>query len=431
MNDLEPDKAVSQARGSSRPKTPRLAWIQVILASLLMLATLPGRTQGLGLVTEPLLKDLHLERVTYANINLWATLLGALACFPAGWAIDRFGLRRVTAMITLLLGLTVWKISVIGESLGLLFFLLLATRALGQSALSVCSITAVGKWFTRKVGLAMGIYSILLSVFFALAFKGIGYSIRKNGWRHAWLEVSIALIFVMTPLVLVALREPRIKPATVADEPEKDMVSSPSLTFEEALRTPAFWLFAGAAASFNLVSSGLGLFNQAVLAERGFNQETYYQFLAFSTLMSLLGQLLCGWLSSRCKYQTLTLIALAFYSIGLVNIPYVQNSAHLWLVAVLLGISGGMIVVIFFSVWSEAFGQKHLGRIQGAAQMLTVLSSGIGPVLFASCADRFHSYTPLILLLASAVFLLAIVARTVRLPDRRGTEAGLKLNVKL
>ena len=58
-----------------------------------MLATMPGRTQGLGLITEPLLKDLHIDRITYANINLWATLIGAVFCFPAGYLIDRFGLR--------------------------------------------------------------------------------------------------------------------------------------------------------------------------------------------------------------------------------------------------------------------------------------------------------------------------------------------------
>src|SRR5262245_24837150 len=106
-----------------------------------MLATLPGRTQGLGLVTEPLLADLHLDRVVYANMNLWATLLGALLCFPAGWAIDRLGLRWVTAVITLLLGLTVWRLGAIAGSSVMLFALLLSTRAFGQSALSVCSIT--------------------------------------------------------------------------------------------------------------------------------------------------------------------------------------------------------------------------------------------------------------------------------------------------
>ena len=69
-----------------------------------MLATMPGRTQGLGLITEPMLRDLHIDRVAYATINLWATLLGAAICLPIGRVFDRVGLRWTTAALTLLLG---------------------------------------------------------------------------------------------------------------------------------------------------------------------------------------------------------------------------------------------------------------------------------------------------------------------------------------
>jgi hypothetical protein len=67
----------------------RFGWVNVVVAAVVMLATLPGRTQGLGLITEPLLHDLQLDRITYANINLWATLLGAAICLPIGRVFDR------------------------------------------------------------------------------------------------------------------------------------------------------------------------------------------------------------------------------------------------------------------------------------------------------------------------------------------------------
>ena len=53
-------------------------WVVLGVAALAMVGTLPGRTQGLGLITEPLLRDLGLGRVAYAQINLVATLIGAL-----------------------------------------------------------------------------------------------------------------------------------------------------------------------------------------------------------------------------------------------------------------------------------------------------------------------------------------------------------------
>ncbi|MCI0423402.1 MAG: hypothetical protein L0312_30000 [Acidobacteria bacterium] len=55
-------------------------WVTLTVAALAMVGTLPGRTQGLGLITEPLLRDLQLDRVLFAQINLWATLMPAMAC---------------------------------------------------------------------------------------------------------------------------------------------------------------------------------------------------------------------------------------------------------------------------------------------------------------------------------------------------------------
>ena len=70
-------------------------WVVVGLAALAMVGTLPGRTQGLGLITESLLKDLQLDRVTFAEMNLWATLLGSFAAIAwlarSEWFNTAFG----------------------------------------------------------------------------------------------------------------------------------------------------------------------------------------------------------------------------------------------------------------------------------------------------------------------------------------------------
>lgn len=371
-----------------------------------MVATFPGRTQGLGLITEPLLADLQLNRLTYASMNLWATLLGALLCFPAGWAIDRFGLRWVTGGVTLILGVIVWRFGLVAANGALIFLLLLGTRAFGQSALSVCSIATVARWFPQRAGFAMGVYSILLSVLFAGAFGLVGFSLRTYGWRTAWAQIAFALI-VLAPVVVLLLKEPSAQ----GNREKLQEDSAVQLTLWQALRMPVFWIFAGAAAAFNLVSSGLGLFTEAVLGERGFSPKTYHNFLVVSTLMSLAGQFCCGWLTRRWRYQRITFIALLLYGVGLALIPFITRHWELWGLAVLLGAAGGMIIVVFFSVWSDLFGQRHLGRIQGAAQMLTVLSSGLGPVLFAQCAGMFQSYSPLLFVLAAVVVLLAFVAK--------------------
>src|SRR5262249_4159315 len=82
-------------------------WVVLCAAVLAMVATLPGRTQGLGLITESLLKDLKLDRVTYAQMNLWATLIGSLFCLGIGRLVDQLGSRLVLAVVALCLGMVV------------------------------------------------------------------------------------------------------------------------------------------------------------------------------------------------------------------------------------------------------------------------------------------------------------------------------------
>jgi MFS family permease len=389
----------------------RLGWVNVVIGAVVMLATLPGRTQGLGLITEPLLADLRVDRIDYATINLWATLLGAAICLPIGRVFDRVGLRWTTAALTLVLALVVWRMSVLTGGLTTLFVLILLTRAIGQSALSVASITAVGKSFGARVGMAMGVYSVLLSVFFAIAFIAIGASVQTGGWRWAWTQVALGLAFVVTPAVVLFMREPGT--TTAPEALSQQSVSG--LTLAGALRTPAFWVFAGATSLFGLVSSGLGLFNEAILAERGFDQQTYHTFLAGSALIALVGQFGCGWMTLRWSMQRLLGMAMFLYALALVALPFIITAPQLWIFAALMGLSGGMITVMFFAIWRR-FGAAHLGRIHGAAQMLTVLASAIGPLLFAKCAAMTGSYAPAILILAPCVFLVGLAALRVELP---------------
>ncbi|MPZ18887.1 MAG: MFS transporter [Luteitalea sp.] len=390
-----------------------IGWTNVVVAAVIMLATLPGRTQGLGLITEPMLRDLQLDRVLYANINLWATLIGAAVCLPIGRLLDRFGLRATTFVLTALLAVVVWSMSRISGGVVLLFVLVLATRALGQSALSVASITTVGKSFDRQVGVAMGVYAVLLSVLFAAAFIAVGGVVRVSGWRTAWAQVAFALAVIVAPIVLVFLREPVGPPV-----PAPDSAGSvgDGLSLAAALRTPAFWVFGGGTSLFGLVSSGLGLFNEAVLAERGFDQQTYVTFLAGTSIIALVGQLGCGWLTLRWSMQRLLGLSMFIYGAALAVLPVLSTRPQLWIFAALMGLSGGMITVIFFAVWRRAFGHAHLGRIQGAAQMLTVLASAIGPVIFAQCAALTGSYTPALWTLALCVLALSAAALRVSLP---------------
>lgn len=392
-------------------KAPRGVWVQVVVAAALMFATLPGRTQGLGLFTEPMLKDLALDRVTFANFNLGATLIGSLLCFPAGFLLDRLDRRWVTGTIVLALAISVWALGIQRAAIPW-FVCLIATRGFGQSALSVASITWIAKAAREKSKMPMAWYTVLLSVLFAAGFAVVGLAVRELGWRKAAFAIALVLAVIVAPL-------PFFGGAGAAGTRESDAARSTDFPLLAAMKTAVFWLFAIAISMFAYVSSGIGLFNESILAERGFDRRAFEMFLVYTTLAALVGQLLCGWLGSRHKSTYLMAEALALYAAGLVSIPMLSQRWQLWAVAALVGIAGGMMTVLFFSIWGEVFGKAQLGRIQGVAQMCTVIASAAGPVAFANSEAATGSYHTILWIMAGISGGLAVLMSVVRMPLRK------------
>jgi MFS family permease len=404
-------------------------WANLAVAALAMVATLPGRTQGLGLVTEPLIADLQVDRVAYATINLWATLIGALFCLPCGRLTDRFGSRVVLTMLLLGLGTTVLVMAQSESRLGLWITVTLS-RGFGQSALSVVSLALVGKWFAKRLNQAMGIYSLLVGLGFVIAFPLVGGLVQRVGWRSAWFSVGIALVLLMPIVLLVVRNEPHsenILESTKHDEDRdvEDLSVQPmDLTVWEALGSAAFWIFALASSAFGLVYSGIALFNESILKERGFDASTYYLALVVTTLVGLAANFAGGWLAMRWPIQRVMGIGMAVLAVALLALPHVTTLTHVLLYAVAFGIAGGIVTVVFFSVWGQVFGRRQLGRIQGCAQMLTVLASAIGPLLLAQTLERTGSYSAIFNILAALVSALAVGAWLVRLPYRAPRALG-------
>jgi MFS family permease len=183
-----------------------------------------------------------------------------------------------------------------------------------------------------------------------------------------------------------------------------------------ALRSPAFWVVALASSMYGLIASGIGLFNESILAQRGFGPEVYYNALAVTAITGLAGNFAAGAFADRGSLRAVLLAALGILSVGLVALAHVATLTHVMIQAVAMGIGGGFVMVVFFSFWGRAYGPAQLGRIQGAAQAMTVLASALGPLLLALCVDMTGSYGAAFYALAAVVALLGVAAAVVPMP---------------
>jgi MFS family permease len=415
---------MTHARVDARPfgSTFYYGWVIVGVAALAMVGTLPGRTQGLGLVTEPLLRDLGVDRVRFAQINLVATLAGSVFCFGVGGLVDRRGSRVVVTALALLLGGVVLAMSRV-QGAAMLLVLITLTRGLGQSALSVVSLAMPGKWFRRRLTWAMGLYALAMSIGFMIAFPLVGAVVLARGWRAAWAGIGIALVVGLAPVAWLLVRsEPEANAELESLDASAPGDTSRDATLGAALRSPAFWVFGLAAALYGLVASGIGLFNESILAERGFAPGIYYNALAVTAITGLAGNFIAGAWADRGSLRRVLVAALLLLTGALAALPHVTTPAHVMAQAVAMGVAGGFVMVVFFSFWGRAYGPTHLGRIQGVAQALTVFASALGPLLLAWCAQATGSYA--IAFYALAVVLAGLAGTALVVPVPAGAEGA-------
>jgi MFS family permease len=424
-------------------------WVMVGLASVAMSATLPGRTYGLGLIKEPLRESLGIGDLRFNALNFWAIVLGAVVVLPAGWLIDRLGARAVPTLVSAALGASVLLMSRAADELSL-FVTLTLVRGLGQGALSVVAIALVGKWFKRRIGPAMGAFTLLLAIGLVAPIFAVGAAVRELGWREAWAWVGYALALGLAPLGWLIARDSPEATGALPDEPEGPRPSlalpAASASLSDALRTSAFWAYTLAATLFNFTFSALTLDSEALLTEHGLDgrrvNELILGVLMFSTLPTnigagwlarrrpmgklLVGSVLmfstlptnigAGWLARRRPMGKLLAGGVAVLAVSLALFPFVRSVGSAAIYAVLLGVSGGIITVVYFAVYGHTYGRGHLGSIQAAVQVLSVLASATGPVVLAACREYARSTDPFFHVFAGCAAGVAVLAWIVRPP---------------
>jgi MFS family permease len=372
------------------------------------------------MIAKPLTEDptLGIDELLFSELNFWAVLLGSALCLPVGRLIDRFGARGVLVGVAVGLGLAVLGMSLV-SGIMLLFVTLLLTRGLGQGALSVVSMALVGKWFTRRLGPAMGVFTVLLAVGFIVGTVGLGEAVKAYGWRAAWAGLGWLLLLGLAPFGwLLARSTPEEVGLPLEGAAPHESRPALDLPLGEALRSPAFWVFTLVTALFNLVWSAITLFNESILADHGFDKAVFILVMAVLVFSGLPANLATGWVSSRWSMGRLLAVGMGVLTVSLATFPGVTTTWQVVSYAAGLGIAGGIITVVFFAIYGHAFGRRHLGAIQAVEQVVSVIASALGPLLLTTLRAWSGSYDALFLAAAGSAALLGIGCWIVKLPRR-------------
>src|SRR5262249_2967330 len=98
-----------------------------------------------------------------------------------------------------------------------------------------------------------------------------------------------------------------------------------------ALRSPAFWAFALATSLYGMVASGISLFYESVLHERGFTRDVFLKVVKYAPVLGLVFNLLGGWIGQRWSLGRLTSVAMFVLTGAMFALPQLANIVHVYL----------------------------------------------------------------------------------------------------
>jgi MFS family permease len=380
-------------------------WVIVAVAGLAVFFSGPGQTYSVSVFIDKYIEEFGWSRSQVSSIYSAATLLSGLCMFFVGWFIDRFGQRRMFVFVSIGLALACFLNSMVAN-IAMLFFGFFLIRLFGQGSLTLIPNTLVPQWFILKRGKALSFMAIGGFASSAALPPVNAWLVAQFGWSFTWQVWAVLLLIIFTPLALFFVRNKpedigllpdgrQVRPDGPVEE-EHDLEDN--WTFQEAVRTRAFWLLLFCVSIPALVNTGITFHLISIFKWNDLSAGSAALVLSLMALVGFPVTLLAGRVLDKIKVNYV-LAGIFLGEIIFILFLFITKSPWLAIVFGLLwGISGGFERIALTYIWPSYFGRASLGRIKGTATTVMVLGSAFGPLPFGFAYDTFDGYTEILLL---------------------------------
>ncbi|MCP4606514.1 MAG: MFS transporter [Proteobacteria bacterium] len=429
MQTVTSDKPIQRYEWAS--KTPFFyGWVIVALASLSMFATTPGQSDSFSIFMDSFVNEFGWSRTFISTLFSGATLLSGALVFFAGRFVDRIGAKWGAIGSAAILGAACVLLSFVASPL-MLFIGFLFARFSGKGSLDLSASTLAPQWFIKRRAFSImlvGLGGTAGGVIFPLLNT---YLINSFGWREAYRILAGGLWLVFIPLVLFFLisrpEDAGLFPDNMRSREEgtlhKDSTSTLfvddeiSLTQNQALRTPAFWIVTLSVFQASLVGTGITLHFVSIFNELHYSMTFAAQIMSIKTLVAFTTVVLSGLVLDKVKKQHYVLASASLIqAVGFIMLTQLKNIPMTYLYALVSGFSGALMGISVGVLKPNLFGRRHLGGILGVLMAINVIGSAIGPVVFGVAFDVFHGYREILLISTFLPFISAVLSLMIRKP---------------
>ncbi len=392
--------------------SPRGWWVVLAAFFGLAMSYAMFTVFAFGTLVKPLQAEFGWSR---GEMSFALTITNVCVVFgsPAlGFLVDRGGVRRVLIPSVILMGLAVYGMSRLSDSIWYFYGSFFAITVLGLGTLPLSYSRVVIGWFERRRGLALGVALSGFGVGAALVPEISRTMIELYGWRSAYQLFAAAVLLVSLPLTFFLLREaPTGEPAKPGDAPPR----VPGLSAGEAACSRDYWLIL---VSFFLVGIGItSVLSHMVpmLMDRGMSLTDAARCMSTLAVALIFGRIFAGFLMDHvfAPYVTAFFIVIGLGGgVGMLALGAVDGWA--FLAAALVGLATGSEISEIAYIVGRYFGQFAFGAIYGIMFGAFQLGSAIAAPLMGTYHDTAGDYVGALWLVVVLVLLGAVLIALLR-----------------
>ena len=388
----------------------------ILAGSLLALALTYSVMYSFSVFYVALLEEFGWGRGETAGVYSVFTIVAGAGAVAAGALSDRFGPGPVIACGGALLALGLLICSQVSE-LWQFYLAFGIVVALGVAVAGwTPSVTMINRWFSVRLGLALGIASGGIGVGIMVVVPLVQALISSLGWRQAYVALAGIVFLGLLPVGLIVLRGRPEDLGQKVDGGESMALDAPRarkpLTRKEmevvdaewagrewsvraAARTTRLWLLAGVKLLGAIATQMIFVHQVVYLVDAGYDRMLAASIVGLIGFLSVVAKVFWGWAADTIgREMTYTLgCAAMVLAIGLLAAAgAAPSSGILYLYAVVFAIGYAVSAPLWPVVTADLFTGRHFGSIFGFVNVFNGFGNALGAWLGGYVFDVTGSY---------------------------------------
>jgi sugar phosphate permease len=420
-------------------------WL-IVVGSLLVLGLTYSVMYAFSVFYVALLEEFKWGRGETAGVYSVFMIVTGIGAVGAGMLADRFGPGRVISWggVVLAAGLLICsRISALWQFY--LAFGVLVAFGVSIAGWTPC-VTMLNRWFSVRLGLALGIASGGIGVGILAVVPGVQLVINSMGWRAAFIVLAGVVVCGLVPVGHFLLRgrpedlgqhqdgfgsrkaprpsaKPRVrKQVQVVDKAwaERDW------TVASAAKTARLWLLCAVKLAGGVATHMVFVHQVVYLVDGGYDRVLAASVVGLIGLISVGGKVMWGWAADNIGREmtyTLGCVAMAI-AVGLLALTSVYPSTSLlYVYALVFAIGYAVSAPLWPLVTADLYAGRKFGSIYGFITVFSGFGNAVGAWLGGVVFDITGSYAIAFVVavvgkLVSAAVLWVVAPRKVRRVQR-------------